>query len=138
MSDPHSTGRALIWSGRTWLIVGALSAAIAVLTDAFAAHGLRGVLEPARLATWQTAARYQFLHAFALLVVGLAAPRLASGWLRAAGLAFSLGTLLFSGSLYVLALTGLRALGMITPLGGVAFVIGWVCLAVSAVRARTG
>ena len=126
------------WPGRGWVITGALVAACAVLTDAFAAHGLRGVLEAAQLATWQTAARYQFLHAFALLCVGLLAPRLQGRWLAAAGVCFALGLLFFCGSLYALALTRLRGLGLLAPVGGLAFVAGWVCLAISAWRARTG
>jgi len=123
--------------GRGWLMAGALLAALAVLTDAFAAHGLRAVLEPAQLATWQTAARYQFLHAFALLIVGMLTARLQGRWLWAAGLCFALGILLFCGSLYVLALTRLRGLGMLAPVGGLAFVAGWLCLALSAWRAKT-
>jgi uncharacterized membrane protein YgdD (TMEM256/DUF423 family) len=133
----HTTPQPSTSPGRGWLITGALLAALAVLTDAFAAHGLRAVLEPAQLATWQTAARYQFLHAFALLVVGVLAARLPGRWLSAAGACFALGTVLFCGSLYVLALTRLRALGMLAPVGGLAFVAGWLCLAVSAWRART-
>ena len=134
---PHTTLSPTAWPGRGWLVTGALLAACAVLTDAFAAHGLRAVLEPAQLATWQTAARYQFLHAFALLLVGVLAPQLQGRWLSAAGACFVLGTVLFCGSLYALALTRLRGLGMLAPVGGLAFVAGWLCLAVSAWRART-
>ncbi len=133
----HTTPASTTLPGRGWLITGALLAALAVLTDAFAAHGLRAVLEPAQLATWQTAARYQFLHAFALLLVGALAPRLQGRWLWAAGVCFAVGILLFCGSLYVLALTRLRGLGMLAPVGGLAFVAGWCCLAVSAWRAKT-
>ena len=125
------------WPGRMWIVVGALSAAVSVLTDAFAAHGLRAVLEPAQLATWHTAARYQFLHALALLGVGLLARPLQGRWLSGAGACFALGTLLFCGSLYALALTRVRSLGMLAPVGGLAFVFGWLCLAISAWRAKT-
>ena len=100
----------------------------AVGLGAFGAHGLRSLLDAARLGTWETAVQYQMFHVVALLVVGLLALRRASAPLRWSGWSFVLGTLLFSGSLYLLALTGLRWLGMITPLGGLCFLLGWGAL----------
>jgi len=120
---------------RLFFLLGSLSAGLAVAFGAFAAHGPRGRLTPDLLANFETGARYQMYHALALLAVAWAVthwPRSAlptyAGWL------FVAGTLLFSFSLYALALTGARWLGAITPLGGVAFVAGWVCLAVAAWR----
>jgi uncharacterized membrane protein YgdD (TMEM256/DUF423 family) len=110
-------------------VAGALSAAVAVMAGAFGAHALRATLAPSALATFETAARYQMLHALAILVVAswLERPRHAAVG-RAAAL-FLLGTVLFSGSLYALALTGERRFGAVTPLGGAAFIGGWLALA---------
>ena len=118
---------------RTFLIVGALAGFIGVALGAFGAHGLRARLPPEMLAVFETGVRYQMYHACAILIVALAAARL-DGWLiRAAGWFFAGGIVLFSGSLYALALTGVTTLGAITPLGGVAFLIGWACLAFAAI-----
>jgi uncharacterized membrane protein YgdD (TMEM256/DUF423 family) len=119
---------------RSWILIGALSAALAVITGAFAAHGLRGHIDAAGLAIWETASRYQMVHALALVAVGLASERLRGRVLVAAGVCFVLGTLLFCGSLYALVLSGVRGLGAVTPIGGVAFIAGWLCLAWAAVR----
>jgi uncharacterized membrane protein YgdD (TMEM256/DUF423 family) len=109
--------------------IGAFSAAFAVAAGAFAAHGLEGRLDAKSLEIFQTAARYQMYHALAICLAGvLRAPKPA--WL------FALGTVLFSGSLYVLALTGVTVLGAITPFGGLAFLVGWGWLGVSSLRAR--
>jgi len=112
-----------------WGAVGALSAGVAVAAGAFGAHALRASITSAALATFETAARYQLFHALALLVVAalLECPRPPS--VTHAARAFLAGTLLFSGSLYALALTGQRWLGAITPLGGAAFIAGWLLLA---------
>ncbi len=120
---------------RAWVAAGAVSAAIAVAAGAFGAHALRQRLGADALAVWETAARYQMYHALALIAVAWVAGRDAARSVRVAGVAFVVGTLLFSGSLYLLALTGIRWLGAITPLGGVAFLVGWGCLAWSALRA---
>lgn len=116
-----------------FFLLGSLSGGLSVALGAFGAHGLRSRLAPERLETFETAVRYQMYHAFALLATGLAATvRPQPGiWLVAAGWAFTAGTLLFSGSLYLLVATGRRWLGAVTPLGGVAWVTGWICLAVS-------
>ena len=117
---------------RTFLLVGALAGFIAVAFGAFGAHALRGRLSPEMLAVFETGVRYQMYHAFAVLIVAIATARF-DGWLvRAAGWSFTLGIVLFSGSLYALALTGTTALGAITPIGGVLLIAGWACLAVFA------
>src|SRR5512142_2094011 len=111
---------------RTFLLLGAISAAIAVAAGAFGAHALRARLSPDLLAVFETGARYQMFHALALLAVAWASARLPGGAASAAGWLFVAGTVLFSGSLYVLALSGARWLGAVTPLGGVAFIAGWI------------
>src|SRR4051812_31157968 len=103
------------------IALGALNAAIAVGTGAFAAHGLRDHIEPRALEIFETAARYQMYHALAIVLCGAIATR---GATTAAKL-FQAGIVVFSGSLYVLALTGVTRLGAITPLGGLAFLAGW-------------
>lgn len=123
-------------SPRIWLVVGAISAGVAVAAGAFGAHALRSRLSPTDLATFETGARYQMYHALALLAVGLVALRAPSAAATAAGWCFVIGTMLFSGSLYLLTLTGPRWLGAITPLGGVAFLAGWGALAMAALRIR--
>lgn len=120
---------------RIFFILGSVSGGLAVALGAFGAHGLRSRLTPDLLATFETGVRYQMYHALALLAVGWAVTR----WTRSAfptyaGWLFVAGTILFSFSLYLLALTGARWLGAITPLGGVAFVAGWMCLALAAWR----
>ena len=118
---------------RTFLLIGAFSGFIAVTLGAFGAHGLRNRLSPEMLAVFETGVRYQMYHTLAILIVALAAARL-DGWLiRSAGWLFTGGIVVFSGSLYVLALTGVTMLGAITPLGGVAFLGGWACLVLAAV-----
>lgn len=121
---------------RRFLLLGALSGAIAVAAGAFGAHALRARLSPDLLATFETGARYEMYHALALLAVALLAGRNEDALVRAAGWCFVAGTVLFSGSLYALALSGIRGLGAITPLGGVCFIGGWACLAMAAWRAR--
>jgi uncharacterized membrane protein YgdD (TMEM256/DUF423 family) len=120
---------------RLFFGLGALSGAMAVALGAFGAHGLKARLPADLLATFETGVRYQMYHALALLAVAWAVTRWSGSSLpAAAGWLFVAGTVLFSCSLYLLALTGQRWLGAITPLGGVAFVAGWVCLALAAWR----
>ncbi|HEX6644357.1 MAG TPA: DUF423 domain-containing protein [Gemmatimonadales bacterium] len=114
--------------------VGALSALVAVALGAFGAHGLRGQLTPDLAATFDTAARYQMYHALGLVAAGLWAERRPGAAVTAAGWLFLAGTLFFSGSLYLLALTGTRWLGAVAPVGGTAWIAGWGLLAVSALR----
>jgi uncharacterized membrane protein YgdD (TMEM256/DUF423 family) len=121
-------------SARFFIMAGAVSAAIAVIAGAFGAHALADAVPAARLATFETAARYEMYHALALVLVGLLAERGADRSLRWAGQLFLVGTVLFSGSLYLLVLTETPWLGAITPLGGVAFIAGWLSLAVAAWR----
>jgi uncharacterized membrane protein YgdD (TMEM256/DUF423 family) len=121
---------------RTFLALGAISAGISVAAGAFGAHALKERLSPDLLAVFETGARYEMYHALGLVAAAWAASRGpgaagAAGW---AGWLFVAGTVLFSGSLYALALTGVRALGAVTPLGGVAFIAGWIALAVAALR----
>lgn len=122
----------------SWLFVGALNGFLSVAAGAFGAHALKARLGPDLLAVFETAARYHMYHALALVAVGLlSASRpagLSPGLLAGAGWAFLVGTLLFSGSLYALALTGVRGLGAITPLGGLGFLTGWALLALAALR----
>ena len=121
---------------RHFLFIGALNGLVAVAFGAFAAHGLKGRLSSGLLEVFQTGVEYQAVHALALLAIGtLATGSGASPALRLAGWAFASGILLFSGSLYLIALTDARWLGSITPLGGGAFLIGWGALAWHARRA---
>jgi uncharacterized membrane protein YgdD (TMEM256/DUF423 family) len=119
---------------RLFFAMGAISAAISVAAGAFGAHALKARLAPELLAVFETGARYQMYHALGLLAVGLAFARSPSGAAAWAGWLFLAGTLLFSGSLYALALTGVRALGAVTPFGGVAFIAGWIALAIAALQ----
>jgi uncharacterized membrane protein YgdD (TMEM256/DUF423 family) len=119
---------------RLFLALGAVSAALAVAAGAFGAHALRARLAPDQLAVFETAARYHMFHALGLLAVAWAASRFPGAAVAWAGWLLLAGTVLFSGSLYALALTGVRALGAVTPLGGVAFVAGWALLAWAALR----
>jgi uncharacterized membrane protein YgdD (TMEM256/DUF423 family) len=121
---------------QVFFVVGSFSALVAVALGAFAAHGLRGRLSPDMLNTFEVGVRYQMYHALALLAVAWAITRWPGASASAAGWLFVAGTVLFSGSLYVLTLTGVRWLGAITPFGGVAFLLGWLALAWSAWTAR--
>ena len=120
---------------KTLFVTGSVFGFLSVLLGAFGAHALRARLEPRMLEVFETGARYQMYHAVALLLVAWAASRwpgavtTASGWLMVAG------TVFFSGSLYAMALTDIRVLGAITPIGGVCFIAGWLCLAIAAMRA---
>lgn len=119
---------------RLWLILGAACGFLAVALGAFGAHALKERLTPDLLAVWRTGVEYHFYHALALVLLGLFARQSSSAALNAGGICFALGILLFSGSLYALALTGVRALGAVTPLGGVLFLAGWACLLYAALK----
>ena len=119
---------------RVFFGLGAVSAMIAVAAGAFGAHGLRARITPENLAIFETAARYQIYHALALLAVAWAVARWPGSLPVYAGWLFVLGTILFSGSLYILALTGIRWWGAVTPIGGVAYLAGWLCLVLTMVR----
>lgn len=116
------------------MTLGALFGLLAVAAGAFGAHGLREHLRPADLDVFETAARYQMYHALALLFVGWAAARRPGALWSAVGWLFVTGILVFSGSLYLLALTGARWPGAVTPVGGACFLAGWACLALAALR----
>ena len=119
-----------------WFVLGSSLAALGVALGAFGAHGLKARVGPELLATWETAARYHLVHALALLATAWAASRWPGPTVSAAGWLFLAGMLLFSGSLYALVLTNIRALGAITPLGGLCLIAGWLALALAAWRGR--
>ena len=110
---------------RLFFACGALFAGLSVAAGAFGAHALRERLSPEMLAVFETGSRYEMYHGLALLAVAWAVGRWPGGMATAAGWCFVVGILLFSGSLHVLALTGVRWLGAITPFGGLAFLLGW-------------
>ncbi len=116
-------------------LLGALFAGIAVGAGAFGAHGLRDRLTPADLEIFETAVRYQMYHGLALFVVAWAMTQWEHASVAFAGWSFVVGIVVFSGSLYTLVLSGARWMGAITPIGGVAFLVGWALLAWSALRA---
>ncbi len=112
------------------IVLGAVNAALAVGAGAFGAHGLREHIDARSLEIFETAARYQMYHALAIILCGAIATRGA----KQAGLILQAGIVIFSGSLYALALTGVKGLGAITPIGGLAFLVGWLWLAYTAWR----
>lgn len=114
---------------RLFFALGSLSAFLGVALGAFAAHGLKSRLAPELLAIFETGVRYQIFHALALLAAGWAQTRWPGAFTTASGWLFVAGTLLFSGSLYVLSVTGEKWLGAVAPAGGIAFLAGWLCLA---------
>ena len=113
---------------RIFFLLGSLSAFVGVAAGAFGAHGLKSRLSVELLATFEVAARYQMYHAFGLLAVAWVLTKWPSSLANVSGWCFVIGTVLFSGSLYLLSLSGIKWLGAITPLGGVAFLAGWLCL----------
>ncbi len=113
---------------RIWFVLGCISAGIGVAAGAFGAHGLKNILTPDMLTIYETAVRYQMYHAFGLIATALAGNYLPASNLKLVGWCFAGGTVLFSGSLYLLTLTGMLWLGAITPLGGIAFIVGWLML----------
>lgn len=128
-------------NGAGWARIGAILGAVAVMAGTFGAHGLEGKVEPKALQTFEIGVRYQMYHALALLAVGLLALRAGpSRAISAAGWLFLFGSIVFPGSLYLLVLAGGAAnwLGMITPIGGVAFIAGWISLAVGCRADRLG
>ena len=114
---------------RAFFSIGAMLGALGVAAGAFGAHGLKVRVSPEMLAAFETGVRYHLIHALALLAVAWATTRWASAAIHAAGWLFLVGVLLFSGSLYAMCLTGVRELGAITPIGGAAFIMGWLLLA---------
>lgn len=123
-------------SERLFFVVGSILAGIAVAAGAFGAHGLKGRIEPQLLEAFATGARYQMSHALALLGVAWGVNRWPQAGLDLGGWLIAAGTIVFSGSLYLMALTGTRWLGAITPIGGVFMIAGWAVLAWRTARAR--
>jgi uncharacterized membrane protein YgdD (TMEM256/DUF423 family) len=119
-----------------WIAIGAVFSALGVGLGAFGAHALKSTLTERMLEVFEVGVRYQMYHAFGLIVIGLVASRLDSPLIHAAAIALMVGIFLFSGSLYAMAFTGIRQLGMITPVGGVAFMIGWCLLAFSLIKVQ--
>lgn len=119
---------------RLFLSIGAISGALAVMLGAFGAHGLKEKLSEKMLANYMTGVEYHFYHTFAILAVGLLAMHFQSRALAGSGWAFVIGIAIFSGSLYAMAPTGITKLGMITPIGGLAFIIGWILLGVAVMK----
>jgi uncharacterized membrane protein YgdD (TMEM256/DUF423 family) len=122
-------------TSKLFLILGGINAALVVMLGAFGAHGLKAKISVEMLAVYQTGVHYHLFHALGLLVIGLVATQIAdSVWLRWSGWLMLLGIILFSGSLYVLSVSGLRWLGMITPFGGVAFIAAWIVFVIAIVK----
>ncbi|ACK73271.1 protein of unknown function DUF423 [Gloeothece citriformis PCC 7424] len=119
---------------KLFLMIGAILAGLSVAAGAFASHALKERLTERMLEIFETGAKYQMYHALALILVAILLSRAETGqtFLTAAGTAFITGIVIFSGSLYGLSLSGIKILGAITPLGGVAFLVGWGCLAIAA------
>ena len=121
---------------RTLVLLGAACGLLAVAAGAFGAHGLKKILTPEALGWFETGARYQMYHALALIAAAWLLRESGSHYAALAGWFFSAGIVIFSGSLYALALSGVQALGAITPVGGVALMIGWVLMIIAAVKGR--
>lgn len=119
---------------RLWLLLSAFAGFSGVAMGAFAAHGLKSRLSADYLAVFQTGTHYQLIHALALLGVAILALVAPGRLVNLAGVFFAAGILLFSGSLYLLTLSGISKLGIITPVGGLAFLAGWACLGLLAWR----
>ena len=118
-----------------WFAAGAVLSGLGVLIGAFGAHGLRDRVTADMLAVFETGVRYHLIHGLAVLAVAWAASRWPNAWIGAAGWLFVAGVVVFSGSLYILAISGARWWGAVTPIGGVCFLAGWAALAVGALRA---
>jgi uncharacterized membrane protein YgdD (TMEM256/DUF423 family) len=120
-----------------WFATGAALCGLGVLLGAFGAHALRERLTPDMLAVYETGVRYHLTHALGLLAVAWAAFHWPNAWTWSAGWRFVVGIAIFSGSLYLLAVTGVRWLGALTPIGGLCLIAGWVALAVGALRSSS-
>ena len=125
----------MIWTN--WIAIGCVLGAASVGLGAFGSHGLSHYSER-QLEIFEIAARYMMYHALALLAVGCVASRIDSTWIQGAGWSFVVGTLVFSGTLLALVFSGVKVLGAITPLGGVALIAGWLCLAIGVVTVAAG
>ncbi|ERN51669.1 hypothetical protein BTR22_03605 [Alkalihalophilus pseudofirmus] len=120
---------------KLFILLGSIVMALSVAIGAFGAHGLEPRLSERMMKNYQTGVQYHMIHGIGLLIVGIVALKLtSSSMLNGAGWSFLIGIILFSGSLYAMALTGITKLGAITPIGGLAFIVGWVLLGVAVVR----
>ncbi|MBM7551825.1 DUF423 domain-containing protein [Thalassobacillus pellis] len=119
---------------KLFLLIGIINGFLAVVLGAFGAHGLEGKISEKALKTWDKAVTYQMFHTVALLITALLMAKTQSGLLTGAGWLFFIGILLFSGSLYIYAPTGIKALAMITPFGGLTFLVGWALLGIAVVK----
>lgn len=119
---------------RHFIAIGALNMCLAITAGAFGAHALKQILSPEMVTVWQTAANYHMAHALGLILIGILLPRFQTKLVKNSGIAMMLGIFIFSGSLYLLAITGIKILGAITPLGGVAFLTAWSLLAIAAMK----
>jgi uncharacterized membrane protein YgdD (TMEM256/DUF423 family) len=120
---------------RHWIVIGAVLAGLGVALGAFGSHALRAALtENGRLETYQTAVQYHLIHALALIAVGLLSAHISSPQIGWAGGLITLGVLIFSGSLYILSIFNIRIMGAVTPIGGVALLLGWASFAWAAYR----
>lgn len=118
---------------KVFILLGSISAFLGVALGAFGAHGLKTKVTPDMLSVWETGVLYHLVHAIGLLLVGVLCHLMPDvALVRNAGWALLAGSVLFSGSLYILVLTGIKPLGMITPLGGIAFLLGWLMLTIAA------
>ena len=123
---------------RWWLLIGSIAGFLGVAGGAFGAHALKSRVSEQMLANFDTGTRYLLAHAVALLVVGMLAGRPGTNGLTVVGSAFTVGMIIFTGSLWIMALTGHKWLGAITPIGGTALIVGWIALAVAAARGQLG
>lgn len=121
-----------------WVACGSLSAALGVAFGAFGAHALKARLPVEDLAIYETAVRYQMYHALGLLAVGFVASKIDSGIIKSSGWLLIFGSLIFSGTLYTLVLTGIRVLGAVTPIGGLALIVAWILLAIGVLKGQLG
>jgi uncharacterized membrane protein YgdD (TMEM256/DUF423 family) len=122
-------------TAKLFLILGGINAALVVLLGAFGAHGLKARMTAEMLAVYQTGVHYHLFHALGLLAVGLVVTQISdSAYLRWSGWLMLAGIVLFSGSLYVLSVSGLRWLGMVTPFGGISFIVAWILFVVAIVK----
>ena len=119
---------------RMYLLIGALLALLGVMLGAFGAHGLKNILDASALATFEVGVRYHMYHALAILLVGGLAAQASLVWRKRAALLFIIGSVLFSGSIYLLVLTGQKWLGPVTPLGGLCLMLGWVALVIGVMK----
>jgi uncharacterized membrane protein YgdD (TMEM256/DUF423 family) len=119
---------------KTWLLIGSIMGFLSVAGGAFGAHAIKARVEPQMMEVFTTGTRYLMLHAVALLTLGLLADRLSGTSLTVAGWAWTVGTVIFTGSLWLLASTGTRWLGAITPIGGLILLVGWAALGLTVFR----